>query len=188
MSVMWFGDLDGVPLDEAKVRATTAPVIVDAPPAEAVDAPEFNEFESDQNPNLGGLSFRNLASDWHESEQYAPFWADNATRQHDIIINEQVAKSGTAAAREMSGQFGHGTMAYAVGIEPTIRSGGAFGNDYFAANKADINELSAETAGRRGVTPTPGRDREQIAGAAAYGGQAARKASNSAYGAFLGRD
>lgn len=188
MSVMWFGDLDGVPLDEAKVRATTAPVIIDAAPAEAKDSPEFNQVETDQNPNLGGLSNRNLASDWHPSEKYSPFWADSATRQHDIVINEQVATSGTAAAREMSGQFGHGTMAYAVGIEPTIRSGGAFGNDYFAANKNDIQELSAETSDRRGVSSTPGRDREQIAGAAAYGGQAARKAGNSAYGSFLGTD
>ena len=186
MSVMWFGDLDGVPLDEAKVRATTAPVVVDAPPAEAESAPEFNEVETDTNPMLGGLSPRQLASEWHATEKYPPSWADNAVRQHDIVVNETIATKGTAAAREMAGQQGHGTMAYAVGIEPTIRDGAAFGNTYFAGNKADIQELSAETAGQRGIGTIPGTDREDIAGASAYGGAAARDASANNYSAFLG--
>lgn len=186
MSLMWFGDLDGVPLDEAKVRATTAPVVVDAPPAEADKAPEFNSVETDTNPMLGGLSPRQLASDWHESEQYAPSWAGNATLRHDAIVNETIASKGTAAEREMAGQQGHGTMAYAVGIEPVIRSGGAFGNEYFAANRADIQEPASATAEQRGVTPIPGTDREDIARAAAYGNVASRDAAASNYAAFLG--
>lgn len=177
MTLQWFGDLDGVPADEAKVRATTAPVEVDAPPAEAESDPEFNAVETDPNPNLGGLATRQVASDWHETEKYSPGWAAQATAPHDAIVNEQVATSGTAASREMAGQFGHGTMSYAVGIEPTIRDGAAFGNDYFAADKRDIQENEGDAV--RGVQPTQGQDRDDIAGVSAYGNAAARDATNN---------
>lgn len=179
MSVLWFGDLDGVPLDEAKVRATTGPVEKDAPPAEMENAPDFNEVDTDSNPNLYGLAARQVASDWHESEQFTPWYAAGATAEHNEIINRQVATSGTAAAREMAGQQGPGTIGYAVGIEPVIRDGGAFGADYFAADKRDIQDPVIETGTGRGVQPAINRDRDKIAGMAAYGNQAARDANNN---------
>lgn len=179
MSMLLFGDLDGVPADEAKVRATTAPVERDAPPAEQQGAPEFNEVETDPNPNLGGLSPRQLASDFHPGEQYSPSWAENATAEHNAIVDRQVASSGTAAARELSGQFGHGSMPWAYGIEPVIRDGGAMGNEYFAADKPEIQEVASATDSDRGVQPALGLAREDIAGVAAYGNSAARDANNN---------
>lgn len=189
MSTLLWGDLDGVPADEAKVRATTAPVEHDAPPAEAQGAPEFNEVETDSNPSLGGLASRQLASDWHESEQYAPSWADRATAEHNAIVDRQVATSGTAAAREASGQFGHGTTPYAVGIEPVLREGSAYGNDYFAADKPEIQRSDDYPTDERGVKPAQGLDREDIAGVASYGNSMARDANNnmaSLYDQILG--
>ena len=177
MSVLWFGDLDGVPLDEAKVRATTGPVEKDAPPAEMESAPDFNEVETDTNPNLYGLAGRQVASDWHESEQFTPWYAEAATAEHNAITNRQVATSGTAAAREMAGQQGPGTIGYAVGIEPVIRDGAVFGADYFAADKRDIQETN--NVDGRGVQPAINRDRDDIAGMAAYGNDAARDANNN---------
>ena len=179
MSTLLWGDFDGVPLDEAKVRATTAPVERDAPPAEAQGAPEFNEVETDSNPNLGGLSTRQLASDWHEPEKYPPSWAGTATAEHNAIVDRQVASAGSAAERELAGQYGHGTTGWAYGIEPTIREGGAFGNEYFAANERDIQDEPSVTAESRGVQPALGMDRESIAGIGAYGNSAARDASNN---------
>ena len=176
MSVLWFGDLDGVPLDEAKVRATTAPVEQDAPAAEQDHSPEFNEVTTDPNPNLGGLSSRQLASDWHESKQDAPIMPELATADHNVIVNRQVATSGTAAAREMSGQNQRGTVPYAIGIEPVIRDGSVFGADYFAVEKRGANEDPEQQT--RGVQPT-GLDRDVIAGAMAYGNQEMREANNN---------
>ena len=179
MSMLLFGDLDGVPADEAKVRATTAPVEEDAPPAEQQGAPEFNEVETDSNPNLGGLAHRQLASDSHQPEKYSPPWSAQATAEHNAIVDRQVASSGTAAAREEAGEFGHGTLPWAYGIEPTIREGGAYGNEYFAADKREIQEDPTTTADARGVQPALGLDREDIAGVAAYGNGAARDANNN---------
>ena len=186
MSTLLWGDLDGVPLDQAKVRATTAPVEPDAPPAEQEGAPEFNEVETDRNPDLGGLAHRQLASNWHQPEKYGPWWAQGATAEHNAIIDRQVATSGVAAAKELTGQQGHGTIAFAIGIEPVLRDGGAFGNDYFAVDRRDIQEGSSQS---RGVAPAMGLDRDTIAGVAAYGKDASVDAANNTaalYAAIVG--
>lgn len=180
-----YGDLDGVPLDEAKVRATTGPVDKDAPAAEATGAPEFAEVETDQSPLPSGLAHRMLASFWHPRQQSAPgIMADLATTPHNVIVDQQISTSGTAAARELAGQRGPGTIPYAEGIEPVIRDGAAFDNTYFAAGKRDIQEAQIDDS--RGVRPNSGLDRADIMGAATYGSIAARDASASAYQAAFG--
>jgi hypothetical protein len=129
-----------IPADENTVRSTTAPVEPDAPPAEAKGAPEWNEVETDPNPHLG-MATRQVASDWHQPEKYAPGWAAYANPTDSAtIINQQVDSSGTAAARELAGQQGHGTYAYAVGIEPVVRDGASFGADYFEAAQRGAQE------------------------------------------------
>jgi hypothetical protein len=139
-----FGQMgnNGVPADERVVRNTATPVLQDAPPAVQPEAPVWNEpIESDQNPNLG-LVNRTLASHWVEGEQYAPFWSTSVDDQwqHNNIVDRQVSSSGTAAAREAAGHFGHGTASYAVGIEPvqTLQGSGGFGNEYLSAGKPPI--------------------------------------------------
>lgn len=174
MSTLIYGLLrEGVPSDENVVRRNTFAVEPDAPPAEMQAGPEFNEVETDDNPNLG-LVNRQLASDWHESEQYRPGWIGdvNANHDHNDIINKQVSTSGTAAAREDRGEFGHGTMAYAVGIEPTVGATPAFGNDYFTTHEREINE----TAGLY-MQPPPGSDNDERARIAAQGNVGAYQAS-----------
>jgi hypothetical protein len=63
-----------------------------------------------------------------------------ATQNHNAIIDNQVATSGTAAAREARGEAGHGTMQYAESLEPVIRPGAEFGNVYFDIVKPEIQE------------------------------------------------
>jgi hypothetical protein len=128
------------PLTEEQVRSTVEPIRDDGEKAEAQHAPEWNELDTDESDELVGLSPRVVGSDVHDSKQYAPWWADMASDPHNIIVDRQVASSGTAAAREMQGEQGHGTMEYEVGIEPAIRAGAAFGNDYFLSNPAQIQE------------------------------------------------
>jgi len=147
----------GVPVDEKVVRSTATPVDDTAPPAVEDNPPDFNEIpQTDPNPNLGMVN-RQTASHWVEGEQYAPFWGAEVAEQveHNLIIDRQVSTSGTAAAREAAGQFGHGTASYAVGIEPVedLRDGGQLGNEYLAVGKPDIQE----TAGSYMTTP-PGYD------------------------------
>lgn len=145
MTNAWFlGAANSVPQTENEVRSTVEPIRSDGPAEEqsppGMAGPDWNEHESDNSGQLIGLSPRMLASDTIDSTQYRPWWAAAASYDHDKIVDDQVATSGTAAAREESGQQGHGTMQYALGIEPVIREGAAFGADYFAAHDAPIQD------------------------------------------------
>jgi hypothetical protein len=163
MSTLLYGMYrESVPPEENVVRATTAVVEKDAPPAEAAGPPEWNERETDPNPDLGMVN-RQVASDWHASEKYAPSWAATANPTSSFTyINERQDRVGTAAAREMAGEFGHGTMAYAIGIEPTLRDGAAFGADYFA-----VDERGAQETAGLYMQAAPGLDRDAVTAAAA---------------------
>lgn len=178
MSIMFgqYYESAGVQADEAVVRHNSTPVSNDTPPAEAQGAPEWNEREFDSNPLLG-LDTRQVASDWHESEQSVPHWQSrvDSNSGHAEVINRQVSSSGTAAQREASGQHGPGSMAYAVGIEPTIRDGAAFGNDYFVT--APSEGANPTTDFERGVQPARDQSREDIGAAAYYGAQGSRDAA-----------
>lgn len=190
MSTMLFGMIgDGVDADENVVRRNTYVVHADAPPAEAQGAPDWNELETDPNPELGMVG-RQVASDFHGRVQYAPNWTDDsAVISGAEAQQQQIATSGTAAARERAGQFGHGTMEYAVGIEPVIRDGASYGADYFTANERTGIQPGADNTGA--VQPALGLDRGDIAAAGAYGRGASRDASQagdhvSLYDQFLG--
>lgn len=180
MTSLLFGVMgnNGIPVDEKVVRSTATPVVDDKPAAMQEDVPEFNEgVEPDPDPNLGIVN-RTLASNWTEGEQYAPFWQGQVSDQwtHNALIDRQVSTSGTAAAREASGEFGHGTAKYAIGIEPVqdLREGGAMGNEYFSAGKPDIQQ----TAGNY-MTQPPGYDQSPSIMASATGKDAARVANQS---------
>jgi len=167
-----------VPVDEKVVRSTATPVEKDAPAAVQEHAPDFNERPTgDDNPNLGIVN-RTEASHWIQGEQYPPFWGAEVSEQyqHNAIIDRQVSTSGTAAARESAGQFGHGTASYAIGIEPQgdLREGGKLGNDYFSAGKPDIQS----DAGNYMSIP-PGADQMAIAKVNATGKQATRQAASA---------
>lgn len=178
MTNMLFGVMgnNDVPVDEKVVRATATPVQVDAPPAVQKEAPEWNEgVEADTNPQLGMVN-RTLASHWVEGQQYAPFWEGQVNDQviHNVLIDKQVSTSGTAAAREAAGQFGHGTASYAVGIEPQqdLQGPGGFGNEYMSVGKPDIQSTSGDY-----MTVPPGYDQTNSIKASAAGKTYARNAN-----------
>lgn len=186
MTSLFFGVLSnaGVPADENAVRRNTAPVIIDESPAEQDAAPDFNEVETDSNPNLG-LDPRQLASHWHEGEQYRPFWIEDVDRSNEYndIVDRQVSSSGTAAAREAAGIYGHGTLKYAEGIEPVqdLRQGGKMGNEYFVRNDRTIQETMSHM-----VAPPINYDQSTTVGVNALGKDATQRARNaSMYSAFL---
>ncbi len=185
MTSLMFGTLSsiGVPADEAVVRSTATPVEPDAPAAVQDDMPEQQEVETDHNPHLGMVN-RQLASKWVEGQQSVPGEIpidriQNATNQ---IINDQVATSGTAAAREAAGIRGHGTLSYAVGIEPVqgLVDGHRMGNDYFTVNPRLIQEGM-----RHDMSVPPGTDQSTKGAVSAFGKEEARKAAMAAqYNAF----
>lgn len=122
------------PDEELQARATTEKLPVIEEPAEADSAPDFNETVTSP-VSHAGLSTHQMASQWNEPQQYAPQWADQANVTPSFAsVNDPQAKAGTAAGREMAGAFGHGTVAFAQGIEPVIRAGAVFGGAYFAVN------------------------------------------------------
>jgi hypothetical protein len=173
-----------VPADENAVRRNTTPVDINATPAEQTSAPDFNEVTTDSNPQLG-LEPRQLASHVKPIEKYAPFWKDEVDRQaeHNHVIDRQVSTSGTAAAREAAGKFGHGTILVVEGIEPVqdLRDGGKFGNEYFTRHDRDVQEGMGAY-----MTTPPGVDQSTTAMVAATGKTAAMQARESAmYNAFL---
>lgn len=139
--LMWHvGDSQGAAMTEEEVTATTEPIRNDGESAEQSHAPGWNEFDSDESGELHGLAPRLAGSDTIDTEKYRPWWAGLADVNYNSPIDDQVASSGTAAAREMAGQQGHGSMQYALGIEPVIREGAEYGNDYFTTNPAVIQE------------------------------------------------
>lgn len=180
MASLLFGSVThaGVPADENIVRMTTAPVTPDAPAAMAESAPDPNEVETDPNPLLG-LATRQLASTWHEGQQYSPSWAgavDDADN-HNAIVDKRISSSGTAAAREAAGVFGHGTLSFAEGIEPTgdLRDGGKMGNEYFTVVERDVQDRSGSY-----MSTPPGTDQNTTEGVSAAGKDAARSATTAA--------
>jgi hypothetical protein len=147
MPSIMFGTLStiGVPADEVVVRSTATPVDMDAPPAMQTDMPEMSEVETDKNPALGMVN-RQLASKWIGRFRSRPAWqpeVDNGF-QHNAIVDQQVSTSGFAASQEANGEWGHGTMPYAIGIEPVgdLRDGGKMGNEYFKTNERDIQDTA----------------------------------------------
>ena len=181
-STLFYGLLrDGVPNDENTVRATTAPVDPNALAAAQDHTPVIEEVTTDSDSNLSGIATRQKASYWHESEQYTPSWLANASDQSRFtLVNEQVASSGTAAAREEAGQFGHGTMRYAVGIEPVfdLADNGArkLGNDYFTRNERGPQDTASTTM----MSVPPGYDHSDTISSIADGKTNAREASQAA--------
>lgn len=143
MTSAWFVGATGpVPQNENEARATLEPIRTSTATVEEPDSPDWNEFESDDSPELVGLSPRLKGPDTIPSEQSAPFWSKLADVNHNVIIDQQVSSSGTAAQRETAGEFGHGSMQYADSIEPVVREGGAFGNTYFASHGHEIQSES----------------------------------------------
>lgn len=128
---------DAVKPDEAEVRSTTNVIDADAPSAEMDSAPDFNEFDSDPDTE-GGITSRQLASHVIPSVQSLNPVLAEANTEHNAIVDRQVSTSGTAAGREASGVWGHGTLQVLEGIEPTIREGAAFGEDFFSAERDGI--------------------------------------------------
>lgn len=138
MTNAWFlGAPQSVPQNESEVRSTVNPLRENADTTEAQHTPEFNAPASDSSGELTGLNTRIVGSDVRETQKYRPHTVD-APVDYTSQIDNQVASSGTAAARESAGQAGHGTMFHQVGITPEIRDGAAFGNDYFKAESAGL--------------------------------------------------
>lgn len=133
----------GVPQDPESVRSTVTTVQDDAPPSVAESAPDYNQVFTDPETE-GGLTPSQVASHVAPSEKYAPEMIAT-TQVADAIqtrVNDNIATSGTAAAREAAGVYGHGTMKIVEGIEPAIVDGHGFGPDYFAAGAPAGTELA----------------------------------------------
>lgn len=177
MTSLYFGMLrNGVPAEEKVVRSTAEPYEPDAPAAVMDSMPDQQEVATDKNPDLGMVN-RQLASHWVPSEKSAPAWRENADNavNHNYVVDRQVASSGTAASREASGEWGHGTMAYAVGIAPQgdLTDGGKMGNEYFVREPRDIQETADDTM----MTVPPGYEQGIKGSVAATGKANAREAA-----------
>lgn len=185
MTSLYFGMLrSGIPADEKVVRTTAEPYEADAPPAVMASTPEQQEVFTDPNPDLG-MTSRQVASYYQPGEKGVPNWIpeSDSAYLHNAIIDRQVATSGTAAAREAAGQWGHGTMPLTVGIEPVrdLADGGKMGNEYFVRTPRDIQETADATM----MTVPPGYDQGIKGSVTAEGKQNAREsAMASAYNMF----
>jgi len=172
------------PVDADEIQSTVTTVQADEPPAESPDSPDWNETETDPDTE-GGLTSRQLASHVVPPLQYVPHIGD-ANDDPNSIVNRQVSTSGTAAAREMTGRWGHGTLKVVQGIEPTIREGDRLGADYFIGHELPDN------AGGNAMSPAQAADPAAQAAAqrgAADNSRAAVQASqyNAWYNAQMGR-
>lgn len=177
MSTLLYTPFRGdTPSEQQLVRATTEPVDNDAPPEMERDVPEFNEVERAETQHAG-LATSNLASHWTDSAQTAPFWSGQANVSPSFQrINAPQSSAGYAASLEAGGQFGHGTMPYAIGIEPTIRDGAVFGLDYFAAEQPGIQPYAGNY-----MELAPGYDRDVTGAAMGRAALTSHQAAQSGY-------
>ena len=181
MTNLYFGMLrEGVPADEKVVRSTTAPYSSATPPAVMDSMPDQQEVAADPNPDLG-LANRQLGSHWVQGEKGTQEWGTRAdsAHLHNDLIDRQVASSGTAAAREAAGEWGHGTMSYAVGIAPVsdLVDGARMGNEYFVREPRDIQATSDDSM----MSIPPGYETGIKASVLQSGKDSAREAAVSAY-------
>lgn len=164
--------------DEAEVRSTVTVVDHDQPSSVQDSAPDFNELDIDPHTE-GGLTRHDMASHVIGSERYIPA-AGNANQDLNAQVNNQVSSSGTAAAREAAGQWGHGTFKAVEGIEPVIRDGNVLGSDYFASNERPAAGSDSY------MTPAQASDPQTIAQAQTTGtGNSRDAAASSMYGQML---
>lgn len=183
MTNAWFlGATESVPQDENTVRDTRDPLRQDGgESSELSHAPDYNEFTSDESGQLTGLTDRNVSGHTVDSVQQAPFYAALASTPHNIEIDKQVSSSGTAAAREQAGAYGHGTMEYTESIEPQIREGAVFGREFFQSNEAAIQDGMGEY-----MSPIDNDGWNNAVAQRAATENARRAAQSSLYSAFLG--
>jgi hypothetical protein len=179
MSTLLYGvQRTETPSDIEHVRTTVTVVEDDAAPAMQAHAPDWNEYDTDPDTG-GGLTARQLGSHVVPSSRYVPA-IGNANEDLNGIVDRQVSTSGTAAAREASGQWGHGTMQVIEGIEPAIVDGQAFGETYFKAHPRPDNPNGGDY-----MSPAQTSDPATIAAAQATGENLSRSAVQaSIYSAF----
>lgn len=142
MTNAWFlGATTSVPQDENEVRSTVEPVRTDPQNAENDSPPDWNEKESDESGQLVGLSPRVEGAYTVDSEQYVrpDLFLEGSPYNWDI--DKQVSSSGTAAAREAAGEWGHGTLQYADSIDP-LNPAQHYGNERFLSQPLTANEGS----------------------------------------------
>lgn len=127
--------------DQLEQVATTVSTVTDDAPSMMDGPPQVNEIETDPTTD-GGLTTHQLASYSVPREYHAPAvrdandWGDAVQRE----VNDRISTTGLAASREASGDWGHGTFGYLVGIEPAITPGTEFSNTYFDANDVVIQD------------------------------------------------
>lgn len=168
-----------IPDDLDNVRSTVTRVVDDAPSMQE-HAPEVNEIVTDPLTD-GGLTGHALASKVTPSVRYAPANTDKDGTQFNASVNAQVSSSGTAAAREAAGRWGHGTILKVEGIEPVLGDGRpGFGDTYF---KAGHDHVAQDGAGKF-MSAGPNSDPQTVAGSAATAARAAREAQRGLYAAM----
>lgn len=176
--LMWNQTRAAVPSTEEAVNTTVTVVENDEPAAVQEHAPDFNETFTDPDTQ-GGLTPRQLASHVDPVVKYVPNVGASAQDEHNGIVNVQVSTSGTAAAREAAGQWGHGTMKVVTGIEPTLVDGHALGSEYFKTHERP------DSASGSYMTPSATADPGTVASVGSTGARNARGAvNNSQYAAY----
>lgn len=167
-----------VPVEEAVVRSTVTVVEQDEPSSVATAPPDFNELFADPD-TAGGLTSHQVAPAVIRSERFVPNIGDS-NAEHNVIVDRQVSTSGTAAARELTGTWGHGTMKVTSAIEPTMRDGGFLGGDYFIGHPRPDASMDSY------MSPSQQVDPMTAATTQATGEENSRAATRAAmYDAFL---
>jgi hypothetical protein len=131
-------------LQEDEAQETSRPIRDDGPAENS--SPEWNAVKSDESGEVIGLAERNLSSKTHPSTRgiYSDqgyYGIELASAAHNILIDQQVSNSGTAAHREQTGERGHGSIWWEEGIEP-LNPAQRYGNDYFVRDSLAANEGS----------------------------------------------
>lgn len=170
------------PLDTASdpevdaVRDTDVAIVADEREA-MEDAPPEKSAPPDIDPRVRlGMVTRSTASYVFPTEKYAPPWADNT--EVGQVAGDAIPSAGSAAQREMAGDYSHGTMPIVVGIAPLLGNAPSFGAEYFVVHDKPIQDN--ETATIWGIQPASGGNVGDISGDANYAAQEMIRARHAA--------
>lgn len=140
MSTLLYGLDDEITPEQTEgiVRTQDETIRSDDGGAQLDHDPQWGEDSTDGTVELTGPARRDTQGAYHPSVKGPPPGL-NLHRDYNAPINDQVASSGTAAARESAGEWGHGTMPYEVSITPA-NPAEEFGKKRFLRTPSEVQE------------------------------------------------
>jgi hypothetical protein len=134
--------------DGSQLRTTVEPIRDSSDTPDLKQAPDWNEKDADNSGAVFGIARRDVQGATTPNLKGVGVKVEDPADMGSRMNDARWAHNGMYAAKERSGEGGHGTMQIVQSLEPTIRDGAPLGGTIHLANAPDA-VLS------RDISPTP---------------------------------